>query len=76
MPVVRSIRGDRGDKIRSHIGEGIDLKHGGTGFVVALPSIHPNGTAYEWLIPPPCDPATGFVGLDVDRGAGRARQPV
>jgi Bifunctional DNA primase/polymerase, N-terminal len=37
---------------------GVDIKHGGTGFVVAPPSIHPNGSRYEWLTPPLGDPAT------------------
>jgi hypothetical protein len=32
--------------------KGIDLKHGGTGFVVAPPSVHPNGRRYVWLTKP------------------------
>lgn len=44
-------------KIRAHIGEGIDIKHGDTGYVVAPPSIHPNGNAYKWLTQPTGVPA-------------------
>ncbi len=40
------------DRIPGKLCAGIDLKHGDTGFVVAPPSIHPNGRAYEWLAPP------------------------
>jgi hypothetical protein len=35
----------------------VDVKHGDTGFVVAPPSIHPNGERYVWLTPPVGDPA-------------------
>jgi Bifunctional DNA primase/polymerase, N-terminal len=45
------------DEIRSHLCNGVDIKHGGTGFVVAPPSVHPNGKQYQWLIPPDGDPA-------------------
>ena len=45
------------DEIRSHLCGGVDIKHGATGFVVAPPSIHPNGNQYEWLIPPDGNPA-------------------
>jgi len=45
------------DTIRGQLCGGVDLKHGGSGFVVAPPSIHPNGSPYEWLIPPEGQPA-------------------
>jgi hypothetical protein len=38
--------------IRGKLCKGIDLKHGKTGFVVGPPSVHPNGSRYEWLVPP------------------------
>lgn len=34
--------------MRSALAPGIDLKHGATGFVVAPPSVHPNGSQYVW----------------------------
>jgi hypothetical protein len=46
------------DDIRAHLCGGVDVKHGGTGFVVAPPSVHPGGGVYEWLTPPLGDPAT------------------
>ncbi len=45
------------DEIRGHLCGGVDIKHGGTGFVVAPPSIHPNGQRYQWFIPPHGQPA-------------------
>jgi len=45
------------EQIRGHIGDGIDIKHGAAGYVVAPPSVHPNGNTYEWLIPPNGTPA-------------------
>lgn len=38
--------------LRGKLCDGIDLKHGGTGYVVAPPSIHPNGEPYRWTTPP------------------------
>jgi hypothetical protein len=43
--------------VRAHLCEGVDIKHGGNGFVVAPPSVHPDGGRYEWLIPPIGAPA-------------------
>jgi hypothetical protein len=44
--------------LRAQLGPGVDIKHGGNGFVVAPPSIHPDGGRYRWLIAPSmCDPA-------------------
>ena len=41
-----------GIELRGKICNGLDLKHGGTGYVVAPPSIHPDGGSYWWLTPP------------------------
>ncbi len=38
---------DRAVPSRTHFVQGIDLKSDG-GYVVAPPSIHPNGVAYDW----------------------------
>jgi hypothetical protein len=43
--------------VRSRLGAGIDVKHGGNGFVVAPPSVHPCGGVYVWQIPPLGRPA-------------------
>jgi hypothetical protein len=43
--------------VRAHLCEGVDIKHGGNGFVVAPPSVHPDGGRYEWLQPPFGEPA-------------------
>lgn len=45
--------------LRGNLGpdSGVDIKHGGTGYVVAPPSIHPNGRRYEWLRAPVGEPA-------------------
>jgi hypothetical protein len=40
------------DRIRGKLCRGIDLKHGGTGFVVCPPSVHPNGGLYWWARSP------------------------
>ncbi len=37
-----------GKPVPTSLGPGIDVKHGGTGYAVAPPSIHPTGDAYEW----------------------------
>ncbi|WP_250501427.1 bifunctional DNA primase/polymerase [Caballeronia sp. GAWG1-5s-s] len=37
-----------GAQLPGKLGPGIDLKHN-NGYVVAPPSVHPNGTAYEWM---------------------------
>lgn len=44
--------------LRGKLCDGIDLKHGGTGYVVAPPSRHPGGGTYEWVTPPEGFPAT------------------
>ena len=46
------------DDIRAHPWPGVDLKHGGTGFVVGPLSVHPDGGRYEWLVSPFGSPAT------------------
>jgi hypothetical protein len=38
--------------LRGKLCAGVDLKHGGTGYVVAPPSLHPAGGVYEWTTPP------------------------
>jgi hypothetical protein len=38
--------------LRGKLCAGIDLKHGGTGYVVAPPSLHPGGGVYRWTTPP------------------------
>jgi len=43
--------------LRGKLCAGIDLKHGGTGYVVAPPSRHPGGGVYEWTTPPEAFPA-------------------
>ncbi|WP_051154007.1 AAA family ATPase [Paraburkholderia graminis] len=43
----RFFRVPDGAQLPGKLGPGIDLKH--IGYVAADPSIHPNGTAYEWL---------------------------
>ncbi|OBG58886.1 hypothetical protein A5703_03010 [Mycobacterium sp. E188] len=43
--------------LRAHLGAGIDVKHGGNGFVVAPPSVHPCGGVYVWRNPPIGQPA-------------------
>jgi hypothetical protein len=43
--------------VRAHLREGVDIKSGHTGYVVAAPSIHPDGGVYRWLVPPIGDPA-------------------
>jgi hypothetical protein len=49
--------------IRGRLCQGVDIKHGGTGFVVVPPSIGPNGQRYEWLIPPEGAPAVAPLWL-------------
>ena len=62
---------------------GVDLKHGGTGFVVAPLSVHPDGGRYEWQILPFGSPDGSRVGarsgtrepvhMSPPTGAGHAR---
>jgi hypothetical protein len=49
--------------IRGKLCAGIDLKCGSKGYVVAPPSIHPNGTIYEWLVRPYGQPTIAPVWL-------------
>jgi hypothetical protein len=44
-------------RVDPHPWPGVDFKEGNTGFVVAPPSVHPNGRCYEWVNPPLGDPA-------------------
>lgn len=44
-------------RIRGKLCTGVDIKHHGNGYVVAPPSIHPNGRPYEWITPPSGKPA-------------------
>ena len=60
------------DVIKSMLCNGVDIKTN-TGFVVAPPSIHCNGTPYEWLTPPNGRPAAAPVWLQ-QLAAQRAQQ--
>lgn len=42
------------------LGSGLDIRGDG-GYVVAAPSVHPNGNSYEWVIPP----EVGFADMPV-----------
>lgn len=42
---------------RGKLCTGVDLKHHHNGYLVAPPSIHPNGQPYEWMTPPTGAPA-------------------
>jgi hypothetical protein len=44
-------------EVRAQLGRGIDLKTHSKGYLVAPPSMHPNGTRYRWVTPPGSDPA-------------------
>lgn len=52
------------DAIRAQLCTGVDIKTS-TGFAVAPPSIHRNGTSYEWLIPPNGRPAAAPAWLQL-----------
>jgi hypothetical protein len=43
--------------VRAHLCPGVDIKTCDNGYVVASPSIHPDGGRYEWLTPPIGEPA-------------------
>ncbi|PQM45263.1 hypothetical protein C1Y40_04587 [Mycobacterium talmoniae] len=49
--------GDKTSSIRAQLARGIDLKTHDKGYLVAAPSIHPNGTTYRWTTPPQGQPA-------------------
>lgn len=66
-----------GGALRKDLGEdypGLDIKAKG-GYVVAPPSVHPDGPRYEWRIPPDeCDPAPMPAWL-VSLARARRRSP-
>lgn len=49
--------GELAADIRGKLCTGIDIKHHDNGYVVAPPSIHPNGHPYKWMTPPTGKPA-------------------
>jgi hypothetical protein len=49
--------GELAADIRGKLCTGVDIKHHDNGYVVAPPSIHPNGHPYEWMTPPTGKPA-------------------
>jgi hypothetical protein len=57
------------------IGEGIDVR-GNNGYVAAPPSVHPNGSVYEWIDPScPVQPLPECVRVLLNRGTpGKSRQ--
>ncbi|WP_460010523.1 bifunctional DNA primase/polymerase, partial [Mycobacterium avium] len=44
-------------EVRAQLAPGIDLKTHTTGYLVAPPSLHPNGTRYHWTTTPHHQPA-------------------
>lgn len=59
-------------EMRAQLCRGVDLKHGGNGFVVGAGSIHRSGQRYEWLTPPIGEPAAAPMWL---RDAARKPAP-
>jgi hypothetical protein len=37
---------------RGQLAQGVDIKTAGKGYLVAPPSVHPNGQRYQWITPP------------------------
>ena len=60
---------------KSRLASGVDIKTN-TGFVVAPPSIHPNGTSYEWLTPPNSRPAPAPAWLQLAVQTPSLRPPL
>lgn len=60
------------------IGQGIDIRGDG-GYVVAPPSIHPNGNVYEWIVKPSQTPLADMpawlVGLLTKKEVAEREQP-
>lgn len=53
---------DRGD-LRGKLAPGLDLKTHSKGYLVAPPSVHPNGQRYHWVTPPHGAPAAAPLWL-------------
>jgi hypothetical protein len=57
--------GDLSGGIRGKLCTGVDIKTHNNGYVVAPPSIHPNGHPYEWITPPVGQPADATAWLRI-----------
>jgi hypothetical protein len=63
-----------GGPLRSSLAEGIDLKTS-SGYLVAAPSVHPNGSPYRWLNHSPIAYAPGWLRQQASRPKPPPPQP-